>query len=172
MSSPQSVIVRKLLGTPEVITRISAIIHKVHRIAPYVIDKDDLFQIVVTQLLQSSDQFTGSNADGLVAWVGRIAHNCLISQLRKRSPIITSSSTSDAIDISTEANVIAEIEQQEWLSSLLSRLPERERRLVEARLLGLSYDQISLATGLSVAAARQSYHRAILHLRRLVDVFE
>jgi RNA polymerase sigma factor (sigma-70 family) len=93
-------------------------------------------------------------------WLFRIAHNEAVSALRRRRPTAELSAAWDACATSTEDRVAERAE----LSSLLGdlrRLTERQRSaLVMRELSGLSHQEIAIALGTSVGAAKQTIYEA------------
>jgi RNA polymerase sigma factor (sigma-70 family) len=93
-------------------------------------------------------------------WLFRIAHNESVSLLRRRRP---DCELSEAGEYST-ASVEERAEERARLSRLvadLAELPERQRgALVMRELSGLSHEEIAVALGASVGAAKQTIFEA------------
>jgi RNA polymerase sigma factor (sigma-70 family) len=93
-------------------------------------------------------------------WLFRIAHNESVSLLRRRRP---ECELSEAGEYST-ASVEERAEERARLSRLvadLAELPERQRgALVMRELSGLSHEEIAVALGTSVGAAKQTIFEA------------
>ena len=89
-------------------------------------------------------------------WLFRIAHNESVSVLRRRRPHEELSELYDG----SAASVEEEVEERARLAVLvadLQELPDRQRgALVMRELSGLSHEEIAIALGTSVAAARQT----------------
>jgi RNA polymerase sigma factor (sigma-70 family) len=102
-------------------------------------------------------------------WLFRIAHNEAISVLRRRRPDVE---LTDAIPHLTEA-LEQQGEQRERLALLVAdllELPERQRgALVMRELSGLSHDEIAVALGTSVGAAKQAIFEARRALAEFVE---
>ncbi len=92
-------------------------------------------------------------------WLFRIAHNASISAMRRRHPAADLSSDGPGLE-SVEARA-EERRSLELLVSDLGELPERQRgALVMRELSGLSHEEIALALGITVGAAKQSIFEA------------
>jgi RNA polymerase sigma factor (sigma-70 family) len=93
-------------------------------------------------------------------WLYRIAHNEAISLLRRRRPLdefseATEASTASAEDVAEERARLA------LLLADLRELPERQRgALVMRELGGLPHEDVALALGVSVGAAKQTVFEA------------
>jgi len=101
-------------------------------------------------------------------WLFRIAHNESVSLLRRRRPECELSDASECSTVSVEERA----EEREKLALLvadLSELPERQRGgLVMRELSGLSHEEIAVALGTSVGAAKQTIfegRRSLLEFR-------
>jgi RNA polymerase sigma factor (sigma-70 family) len=101
-------------------------------------------------------------------WLFRIAHNEAVSLLRRRRP---EAELSDALE-HVSASVEDQAHERARLALLLAdlrELPERQRgALVMRELSGLSHDEIAIALGTSVGAAKQT----IFEARRSLSEFE
>jgi RNA polymerase sigma factor (sigma-70 family) len=100
-------------------------------------------------------------------WLFRIAHNEAVSLLRRRRPEDELSAAAERSGTSIED----QIEQRQRLQLLLAdlrELPDRQRgALVMRELSGLSHEDIAIALGASVGAAKQT----IFEARRSLDEF-
>ena len=103
------------------------------------------------------------------AWLFAIAHNAIADARRARRPLV---SLDGAIDIpdtaaSPEDLALAGVERRE-ITTLLARLPDQEREIVELRLAGLRDKEIAQALGRSAGAVRTAQYRAVKHMRTLL----
>lgn len=93
-------------------------------------------------------------------WLFRIAHNEAISLIRRREPATELADESGRCAPSADEHA----SQRERLALLvedLQRLPERQRgALVMRELSGLSHEEIALALGTSIGAAKQAIFEA------------
>jgi RNA polymerase sigma-70 factor (ECF subfamily) len=102
-------------------------------------------------------------------WLFAIAHNVLVDGYRARRITASLDHVAEREDPSPSPESVAIVdEDQTAIRLLLLRLPERERRVVELRLAGLSGIEIAQALGCSHGAARVAHHRAIERLRELL----
>src|SRR6202012_2660818 len=103
-------------------------------------------------------------------WMYRIAHNEVVSLLRRRHPVM---------ELSTELTGLAGpsayevVEQRAGLATLIAdlrALPERQRgALVMRELGGLSHDEIAVAFGMSVGASKQTVLEARRSLQKITE---
>ncbi|MBV9000526.1 MAG: sigma-70 family RNA polymerase sigma factor, partial [Solirubrobacterales bacterium] len=93
-------------------------------------------------------------------WLFRIAHNESVSALRRRRPTAELSAAANTSSASVEDQVAERAELQALLGDL-RKLTERQRSaLVMRELSGLSHEEIAIALGTSVGAAKQTIYEA------------
>jgi RNA polymerase sigma-70 factor (ECF subfamily) len=102
-------------------------------------------------------------------WLFAIAHNAIVDARRARRPF---ASLEDVLEVhdtapSPEALAIEGVERRE-ITSLLARLPDQEREIIELRLAGLRDKEIAHALGRSAGAIRTAQYRAVKRLRTLL----
>ncbi len=127
-------------------------------------DAEDVLQEVFVRahaaLLASSTPIS------LRAWLYRIAHNRCIDQLRRPSPIPSEimPGAEPALSPGHRHDPPAEAERSEDFRRLVSdvhQLPEQQRSaLLMRELQGLSYEELAVALGISVAAVKSVLLRA------------
>jgi RNA polymerase sigma factor (sigma-70 family) len=109
----------------------------------------------------------------LRAWLYRVAHNRCIDELRRPLPSIP-----DLAEMAKGRirDPIAEAEQREALRRLIAdvrRLPDQQRSaLLMRELSGMSYAELAVVLGVSVAAVRSLLVRARLGLVRALEARE
>jgi RNA polymerase sigma-70 factor (ECF subfamily) len=118
---------------------------------------EDLVQDAVANALAAQESFTpGTN---FAAWMHRILRNRFISTLRKQretTDIEDLPSSSFAVSASHEDRMVLK-----ELSHALTRLPADQREaLFMVVLQGLSYEEVSQATGCAVGTAKSRVFRA------------
>ncbi|MGI8412643.1 MAG: sigma-70 family RNA polymerase sigma factor [Solirubrobacteraceae bacterium] len=102
-------------------------------------------------------------------WLYRIAHNESVSLLRRRRPEYELSEASECSTVSVEERAEARA-RLALLVADLRELPERQRgALVMRELSGLSHEEIALALGTSVGAAKQTIFEARRSLSEFVE---
>ncbi|MGI8428053.1 MAG: sigma-70 family RNA polymerase sigma factor [Solirubrobacteraceae bacterium] len=102
-------------------------------------------------------------------WLFRIAHNESVSLLRRRRPEYELSEASEGSTVSVEERAEARA-RLALLVADLRELPERQRgALVMRELSGLSHEEIALALGTSVGAAKQTIFEARRSLSEFVE---
>ena len=118
---------------------------------------EDLVQDAVANALAAQDSFTpGTN---FAAWMHRILRNRFISTLRKQRE------TTDIEDLPSSAFACSAAHEDRMvlkeLSRALARLPNDQREaLFMVVLQGLSYEEVSQATGCAVGTAKSRVFRA------------
>jgi RNA polymerase sigma factor (sigma-70 family) len=109
---------------------------------------------------------TSSAPISLRAWLYRIAHNRCVDQLRRPAPIpsLIAPGAEPALSRGPRHDPPAEAERSEDLRRLVAdvhSLPEQQRSaLLMRELQGLSYEELSVALGISVAAVKSVLLRA------------
>jgi RNA polymerase sigma-70 factor, ECF subfamily len=105
------------------------------------------------------------------SWLFAIAHNVVIDAWRRSGPDRSLDETFDILDParSPEEAAIATTERL-YIASLLTRLPDQQRDVVELRLQGFTDREIATILGKSHEAIRATQHRAVLQLRALMGV--
>lgn len=106
------------------------------------------------------------------SWVMMIARNVVIDEARKHRP--TTDLASPAIQpwlversrSPEEAAIASEERAMVWKA--VARLPEKQRRMVEMRAMGLKAAEIADVMGMTVAGVRTAHHRAYARLRELL----
>ncbi len=102
-------------------------------------------------------------------WLYRIAHNEAVSLLRRRQPQAELTEEAAGAGTSAEEQAIAR-ERLATLVSDLQELPERQRgALVMRELGGLSHEEVALALGTSVGAAKQTVFEARRSLQEFAE---
>ena len=114
------------------------------------------------------------------AWLFTIAHNVVIDTHRRdrKHPSLDQPGR-DGIPLSESAAVIDPAASPEDIAlandlsrqvhDTLARLPERQRRIVELRLAGLTGAEIAEALGMSLSAVKSAQFRAYATMRTLLD---
>ena len=135
-------------------------------------DAEDLMQETFAKALMASGRFRpGTN---LNAWLRRIMINTFISGYRKRrtEPQFLAGDAADSQllsarsrDGSAEDQVVGRMLDPD-VTAALRALPDKYRMVIYlSDLAGLSYQQISAATGLSLGSVKSCLHRARYRLR-------
>ncbi len=140
-------------------------------------DAADVYQNAVMRAFEKLDDFRGDAAFG--TWLYQIAVNTALMHLRssKRSPIVAEeelprfswmgSNLRPVQDWSESAEDVAHRSQlRRDLLEALDTLPDLDRTVVWLKdVLGLSHEEIGVATESTVLAVRSRLHRAHLRLR-------
>jgi len=107
--------------------------------------------------------------DNALAWLSTVARNLLFNQLRRPPMLPLDDIDPPAAPDDTARGTIARL-----VTTALTRLPQRESRLLEAfHLDGVRVAQIAQENGISERAVEGRLRRARAHLRRqLQDIFK
>ena len=139
-------------------------------------DAEDVLQETFVRAYTSIADFRGETESSLTAWLYKIATNIAIGALRKRKRWALSS-----LD-SVRGNLLATFEQEVEpsadeivvrLQKAILALPTKQRLVFNMRYYDeLSFDEISQATGQSVATLKTNYHYAVQKIKEQVRVIE
>ena len=128
-------------------------------------DAEDVTGEVFIRALTHLEQYHGGSVG---AWLFRIAHNCVIDQLRYRRPQVALEEVETMIasaDIDA-LEVIAQAEQCERIDKLVAGLKDEQIHLLTLKMVGgLTAVEIAETIGKSPGAVRVELHRIIQHLR-------
>lgn len=108
-----------------------------------------------------------------LTWLGRIATNLITDEWRKkdRTPIMNDISMQQNILTNGEdpSEVVVNQETKEMLATLLTKLPDDQRRVIELRILaGLPVKDTAIAINRSEAAIKMLQQRALKNLREML----
>jgi len=130
-------------------------------------EAEDAVQEVVLRLWKNRDSIDGYNS--LEAFSLKMTRNWCLDRLKAKKPLYIDGYQSGFDKPSDEPNPYRKLEQNDRLSllrSLLNRLPEQQRQIIELRdLEGLEFEQIVLITGMNLNALRVNLSRARTRLR-------
>ena len=105
-------------------------------------------------------------SEPLLPWIYAIAHRTRVDQYRNRRRMRLVELPADPVD-----NAVQQADKTSSLDiwKLLDVLPRRQRETVLLlKVAGLSLQEVSRATGVTVGAVKQRAHRAYTTLRRLI----
>ena len=139
-------------------------------------EAEDVLQETFTRAYLSISEFRGENESSLTAWLYCIATRLAIRALSKRKKWVFSSLDSlrgdllatfeHELDPSAEEIVVR-------LQKAILSLPTKQRLVFNMRYYDeLSFEQISQATGQSVASLKTNYHYAVQKIKEQVRVIE
>ena len=130
---------------------------------------EDVTSEVFLAALTGIGRFEGTPGD-FRAWLFTIAHHKVVDEFRRRTddreldpeadPRRSTSAESDALAAIVDTDVRA----------MLAALTDEQREVLLLRTLGdLSVEQVAVATGRSVGAVKQLFHRAVATSRRTAE---
>lgn len=107
------------------------------------------------------------------SWLMMITRNVVIDEARKHRPTADLDAPSaqpwmvDRARLPEDAAIAAE--EREAVRRAVAKLPEKQRRIVELRVMGLKAAEIAEMMGMTVAGVRTANHRAYTRLRELLE---
>lgn len=161
------------------VSRLRPLINRfVRAYRPRLEPEEDMVQIVFVKIFSKFHQYSG--AVPLVHWVYRIAVNTCLNQIgrEKKNPERRHADLSEGelehlsygIADESAADPAERVERSDFCVSLLARLPENDRLLLDlVYLQGHTMEEASKMTGLSLAAAKVRACRARAKLRRYLS---
>jgi RNA polymerase sigma-70 factor (ECF subfamily) len=136
------------------------LLHDVH-------EAEDAVQEVVLKLWNNRESIEGYHS--LEAYSLKMMRNWCLDRLKAKKPVYIDGYQAGFDRPTDEANPYRKLEQNDRLTllrSLLNRLPEQQKQIIELRdLEGLEYDQIEMITGMNLNALRVNLSRARTRLR-------
>jgi RNA polymerase sigma-70 factor (ECF subfamily) len=127
---------------------------------------EDATQETFLRAYQNNDRFHGGD---YVAWLHRIARNACIDQWRRKRPEVAIDDTDESAPVqlsvaSPDANMQIAIQH---LHRELNKLPADQKRCLELKIEGYSYEETAARTGLTMDAVRSHLQngRRTLRLR-------
>lgn len=136
--------------------------------APQGADREDLEQEIVFSIHQALPGFRGDAK--LRTYVFRIAHNCGIQAIKRRTRQPVTEPLGDTLTAPTQTPEQRSLQREryEQLAAALRRLPLSQRQPMTLRLEGMSYEEIGEVLGLTRNAVGVRLHRATQSLRSLM----
>ena len=139
-------------------------------------DAEDVLQETFVKAFTSIADFRGDTEGSLTAWLYKIATNIAIGALRKRKRWALASLDSLRGDLLATFEQEVEPSADEIvvrLQKAILALPTKQRLVFNMRYYDeLSFDEISQATGQSVATLKTNYHYAVQKIKEQVRVIE
>ena len=139
-------------------------------------EAEDVLQDTFARAYLSIGDFRGETESSLTAWLYRVATSVAIKALQKRKKWAFAS-----LD-SVRASLLASFEQEldpsadeivVRLQKAVLALPTKQRLVFNMRYYDeLSFEEISQATGQSVATLKTNYHYAVQKIKEQVRVIE
>lgn len=139
-------------------------------------EAEDALQDTFVAAYNALDGFRGESEGSLIVWLYKIATNVAIKMLRRRRRSIFVSI--DAVG----ADLLADYEMQiapdaDEIAVRLQRavvaLPVKQKLVFNLRYYDeLSFEDISQATGMSVATLKVNYHYAVKRIKEQVTIFD
>lgn len=137
-------------------------------------EAEDAVQEVVLKLWKNRESIESYHS--LEAFSLKMTRNWCLDRLKAKKPLYIDGYQASYDRPTDEANPQRKMEQDDQLSllrSLLKRLPEQQRQILELRdLEGLEFDQIVMITGMNLNALRVNLSRARTRLREEINKIE
>lgn len=133
---------------------------------------NDLTARIFVRAIERLGQYTPRPGATFRSWLFTIARNMLADDWRRRREIRP---LDDVIEYTRDddagpEHLAVHRSEMERLRLMLAQLPERQREIVELRLLDFTTSEIAAALGLTIAAVKSAQTRAYANLRtRLAD---
>jgi RNA polymerase sigma-70 factor (ECF subfamily) len=126
-------------------------------------DAEDIYQEAIFKATQHIDMFDSSR--NFYNWLYTIATNHCINQLKKRRRRLDKKYCEEILRATwgekEPLKILENQELREYINREIETLPERQRRVVQLRLLdGLSYEEISEILGVNVNSIRSLFRHA------------
>ena len=136
----------------------------------YVRDQDAAADLTQRTFIKALASISEVRTPGLFSgWLFRIGVNLSLNHLRDGARFVRAAPPEDGAAPPIEA-VMVSAEESRALQQAVSRLPRRQRMIVELRVYReLTFHEIAQALDTSANAAKVSYHHAVKKLRRLAD---
>jgi RNA polymerase sigma-70 factor (ECF subfamily) len=129
---------------------------------------EDATQETFLRAYQSRTQFREGD---YLAWLRRIARHVCIDQWRKKHPAVAIEDADEEAAVSL-ISPLPDAERQcmfEQLHDEMAKLPEEQRRCLELKIEGHSYEEIAMKTGLPVDAVRSHLQNGRRTLRSRLE---
>lgn len=128
---------------------------------------DDLTSVIFLKAFERLDQYRRRRIGTFRAWLFTIARNSMLDHWRRNKRL---SDFPDALPDVPDAEPGPEdiaLTRMEFdaVRTVLARLPERHRSIIEFRIAGLTTREISDALGMSISAVKSAQTRAYANIR-------
>lgn len=132
---------------------------------------DDLTAKTFVRAIERLHQFKPRSGASFRSWLFAIARNILNDEWRRRKDIRLIPPIEDLThdNYPGPEQLAVHRSEMESLRAALHHLPERQREIVELRLLGFVTDEIADTLGISIAAVKSAQARAYKSLRNLLS---
>lgn len=136
---------------------------------------NDIFQETFVKAIMNIRQGRYTGDGKFQAWLTRIAHNLIIDFFRQEKNVPTVSTDNEEVNVlnrrdlseGTVEDAIIDCQIMEDVQSLVSTLPDDQRKVVEMRYYqNMSFKEIAERSGVSINTALGRMRYAILNMRR------
>ncbi len=135
---------------------------------------NDLTAQIFVKAIEKLDRYQERPGASFKSWLFAIARNTVTDTWRRQRSTADIETLIEVLEDdgpSLERQAI-EAEGQQWVTHLLTQLPESQRPLVELRLAGLTTKELMATLNMSESAVKSAQHRAYRRLRDLVRATE
>ena len=131
---------------------------------------DDLTAKVFVRALERLHQYRPQSGATFRSWLFAIARHMLADEWRRRKDIRLIPPIEDLTqeDYPGPEQLAVHRTEMDRLRTALQSLPDRQREIVELRLVGFTSDEIAAAMHTTIPAVKSAQARAYLTLRRLI----
>ena len=136
---------------------------------------NDIFQETFVKAIMNIRQGRYTGDGKFQAWLTRIAHNLIIDFFRQEKNVPTVSTDNEEVNVlnrrdlseGTVEDAIIDCQIMDDVQSLVSALPDDQRKVVEMRYYqNMSFKEIAERSGVSINTALGRMRYAILNMRR------
>lgn len=139
-------------------------------------EAEDALQDTFVAAYNALDGFRGESEGSLIVWLYKIATNVAIKMLRRRRRSIFVSIDAVGADLLAdyETQIVPDADEiAVRLQRAVVALPVKQKLVFNLRYYDeLSFEDISQATGMSVATLKVNYHYAVKRIKEQVTIFD
>lgn len=121
-------------------------------------DAQDLYQETIFRSLSNSQRYSERNSAG--AWLFTIMHNTYINEVKSRQRHGGRFHDIEGVEVIDDSDDIAEWKfARERLITAMQQLAERDRLIIELRMTGVSYREISIQLDMNEGTVKSAINR-------------
>lgn len=152
--------VREQLSRPEVLRRLLGLAYRLTKIAPGVIDANDLAQLTLIKALRAESTLQQTTEDSFYSWLFKIARNQLFDLVREQKRKREANSDPALLEATRDEHEFEEaILNRDEVEVIFSRLTPLEVAVLRAKAAGMSHEQIGRILNRTTDAVRKLFSR-------------